>query len=636
MTDNKGLWAIGIILIVLFLISQSPNADFFGGFKNLFSIVSDSETQLKQEYTTLWASNLDGIAIYRTSGENDIFTYNEWVKTTDNHILLSPDRGKSGQINLKQNLYGKEAVVLIERATGGANINGYGITTETEKVIIFRPHTFDLSQVDIIENGIRKTTMSVQNPFYLNFVTGASGGSSSDNPYVISIAFIGYKAQYSCDLSENEVWIQENFAQPFNIKDLEFLSTKFCKETRPFVLRDIQQGETPIYPDPIPSFNRGDTLQIPSNKIGVVNYATYFVNGVNNKCAPNEANIKVAGKWICSQVIRPVEIVVQCKQDSDCYIPQKPQCFGYFKGCQNNKCSYDEDIPDSPVCKNEVVTIVKQIQEIDKRIIIPVVGTNSFTFSQNVNRQSFNIGNEIFTATPSKFICGKQEGDFLSPPNPNSNCWQTTINYGKLYPLTDTQSISIHPLINVQYFAGGKLTRGEYRKPEDWDNTFIFTINTAEALNLNVEDSSFVLKDNLKQIKLNIQNNLPKGGVIIKVQQKVKQTNQNLPEQTITKLINNGDNEFIVDMNTQNLGINQITIQIFYKIRADTDVLIPSDKFILNYDVITELPTIDKIVTVEVEKIVEKQVIQEKIKTLPTSVKVMIGIIIAFIILRLL
>ena len=57
-------------------------------------------------------------------------------------------------------------------------------------------------------------------------------------------------------------------------------------------LRIIQLGEQAWYPDPIPAFNRGGELLISQGKIGVVNYATYFVDGVNNKCAPNEANIK--------------------------------------------------------------------------------------------------------------------------------------------------------------------------------------------------------------------------------------------------------------------------------------------------------------------------------------------------------
>ena len=61
-------------------------------------------------------------------------------------------------------------------------------------------------------------------------------------------------------------------------------------------------------------------------------------------------------------------------------------------------------------------------------------------------------------------------------------------------------------------------------------------------------------------------------------------------------------------MNTQNNGINTISIQAFYKINADSEVLIPSDKFILNYNVVDELPSVEKVVTIEKEKIVEKPV----------------------------
>ena len=70
---------------------------------------------------------------------------------------------------------------------------------------------------------------------------------------------------------------------------------------------------------------------------------------------------------------------------------------------------------------------------------------------------------------------------------------------------------------------------------------------------------------------------------------------------------------------------------MFYKIKADAEILLPSDKFILNYDIITELPSVTKVV--EVERIVEKPIIKEIIKErIPALVWWIIVIVILFLI----
>ena len=616
-----------MLIAVIVIAVLAIGVYFKGNTLKTFSIFSDQETIYKQEYNTYWSNKYDESFIVNSppsphrgilwncdvGGSNGVGQ----VWTTDSGDLIVAGGGGTGGYGSCQstkNFVGQEVVAIVDAsARGGTGItipyfNNYG----GEGIILFKPYNpspVGHQLYDISLNGIiilKGYDMGMDFKFSM---MGNGYGS-------VALKYLGFKAQYSCDLSSDEVWIQENFAQSFSIKDLEFIPTKFCKETRPFVLRDIQQGETPYYPDPIPSFNKGGVLEVSSGKIGVVNYATYFVSGVNNKCAPNEANIKVAGKWICSQVIKPVEVVVQCKVNEDCPQPLKNLCPNYFVGCQNSKCIYDDTILNSVVCKNEVVTIIKQILEVDKRTVVPITGVNVFTFSQYYGRTQFNIGDLIFTATPPEFSCQfPDEVDFVSAPNPKSECWQTTISFnGKQFKLKDTEKTTIYPNIDVQYFSGGKASKNPSdTKPEDWSNTFIFTIDNTNAMGLNVEDSSFVLKDTEKKIKLNLINNLPKGDVKIKVVQQIKTTNQYLPENIIEQIANKGNNEIYVDMDTHNSGINQIPIQVFYKIKADNEILIPSDKFVLNYNIVDELPTTTKIVEVEKEKIVvqEKVVIKE-------------------------
>lgn len=295
---------------------------------------------------------------------------------------------------------------------------------------------------------------------------------------------------------------------------------------------------------------------------------------------------------ISNNIPKQTVVSASCVQISDCPVPTKNSCPNFLVGCIANQCAYNKDIPNGVACGNELVTILMQQNQMEQRIEIPSEGDNIFLFHQNYLKASFNIGTNIFTATPSRFLCQiPTEDDFLSAPKPSSDCWETDVTYGsKPYTLKDMQTIMIDPLISMQYFAGGTLTRGSFRRPEDWSNTFAFTINSANAMKLNIEDSGYALKDSQKTIKINLMNNLPGGEMIVKLQQTAKQINLNLPEQTISKVMNSGNNELEMSLNTNNYGINQVAIQMFYIIYADNKVYIPSNKFIINYNVVDKIP----------------------------------------------
>ena len=688
-SNKQLLYGICIVFLLAFALLY-----FKGGVKPLAIDIGSEESRLKQEYTTLWADNVDGMistaickvvdtdqdgftvmdkdgnraninefigalhlsyeecvqklpaintqfptlcrdynkdkikfpVCYKSSRygyqyyENEMFIASsqnqELPKTFSNRIDFSTGRTSSAGIRFKQKFKGQEIATIV----GGSYVNGdtfnfgevdypYDCVTITGGIkcqgeegvkVIYKPHTLEPTKWDVIRNGETIKELTADSSGFLT-LSGSAVRTSGQ------IYYIGYKAQFSCDLSPNERWIETQWQGSVSINDViskdGFTPTKYCKETRPFVLRDLQQGETSIYPGPIPDFNRGKTISSPSsNQLITIRYAVYQVPGLENPttgtqayvCDQRDSNYKCL-KWSIKEVIKPLEIVVQCKVDDDCPLPltkfQNNECLGYFKGCQENRCIYDNTILEAPKCQNQVVTIVKQIQEVDRRTFTPVTGINVFTFSQNKDRNGFSIGNTPFSASTPQFICTSPL-DTINAPNPSSNCWKTSVNFGsKSFEMKDSASVLIHPYIKVQYFASGDwVLNSEFKQANDktsfrndnWGNTFIFTVDTAEALNLDIEDSGFVIKDSIKRININLINNLPAGEILIKFQQKIKTTNQNLPEQSISRNINEGSNSFSIDLNTQNLGLNAVTVQIFYKITADTEVLIPSDKFILN------------------------------------------------------
>ena len=544
--NKKGILPIiGIFLIVVAIVGFY----FLRGSDISLSILGDQKTQLKQEYQTYWASPTDD-TISNTNRDTSKFTCNGGeVRVTEDYIQAY----SSASCSTKQSFNGEVVILMSGRGNTAllvgdynyvidCNDNGQGSECSLTKIIL-KPHTLD-SKGDIIKNGEYVCQNCITFPLKISW----AGRNDGNVQRSFEVSGIFYKTPYSCDLRGDgvngfyEVWVQESFAQPFTVNDLSFPPTKFCKEVRPFTLRDITQGETAIYPDPIPAFNRGNIMQTPIGQIITTNYATPNVVGVLNPCAPDQANIKVAGKWVCSQVIKTSTI----------------------------------------------------IREIPIREIITISGANQFITSKN-----FNIGSSAFIQS-QKFTCQiPTDVDVVNFPQPNSDCYSSSVSYdGKTYELKDKQFVNFNNYISAQYFASGSVSNVK----QNLQGTYIF--NVVNPLEINV-NGGITFKHNEKgTIKLTIKNNLPSNTLILKTQQKISATNQNLPEVVTDINAINGNNDFSFDIDTNNLGINEIMVQAFYPIDADAHVLLPSDKIKINLEVYGERPSIVQFIntTTVVEK----------------------------------
>lgn len=297
---NKQFNVILIVALVLLALF------FFKG--KSFATIQDTENALKQEYKTYWADSTDDNFDYGYKGSATGTPPSKLFECAISpggivHTSSGTNIGYYlGGCTSYKDFKGQELVVLLE-AKGSTSFGSYTRRGGTLETIYFVPHTLDSNKFDVFFNGKSApnfvTTSTIDtNTGRLNF--GSDG----------AIYYIGYKAQFACDLTSDEVWIQEAFTNStFSINDVAFIPTKFCKETRPFVLRDINQGETAIYPDPIPDFNRGISLSVPPDKAVIVNYATFYVSGVTNRCDVNQANTKVNGQWVCKDIIKSIEYV---------------------------------------------------------------------------------------------------------------------------------------------------------------------------------------------------------------------------------------------------------------------------------------------------------------------------------------
>jgi len=509
----------------------------------LFTIVSDTETQFKREYTTDWSNSLDANPFTTEQKLND----NEFIDITATRVT-------------KHDFYGQEIIVLArivgeDTSIGGVRLGGSSFRNLGEYVFRFVPRTLDLSTIDVYVAGASsissvisfKTLINVQKPFYL--ILESDGGTSIGGRLVID--YIGHKAQFECNLASDEVSIQESFAQTFTINDLSFPVTKWMYPCRPATLRDIQQGETPITPNPYPALNRGELLQVPLNQIVTVNYATPNVAGTTNPCDVDSANIKVAGRWVCSQVIKTTTIT----------------------------------------------------REIPKTEIVKVSGANVFSFTSTNQQNTFNIGSSQFSASQNFKCQFPSDVDIISVPNPDISCYSSTISYeGKSYEMLNKQVFKLSDNIFVQYFASGSMKRNDGSIINELQGDYVFSIT--EPIKIELEGGLSFKQNNKGVIKLKITNNLPDNKITLRMQQTIDRLNLNLPEMIIELQAGTGVNYYDVEVDTSSLGINKIIVQAFYPIQANAQVILPSDRIIINVEILGEQQSIVKFVEVEKEKIV--------------------------------
>ena len=85
-----------------------------------------------------------------------------------------------------------------------------------------------------------------------------------------------------------------------------------------------------------------------------------------------------------------------------------------------------------------------------------------------------------------------------------------------------------------------------------------------------------------------------------------------MPERIIDVVVINGLNTINIDFDTSNLGLNELTLQLFYPIEADAEVLLASDITKINVEVIGEQESIVKFVDVK-KSMIEKQNIFQKL-----------------------
>lgn len=345
--QNRTILIVVLILLIIFFY-RSPIS---------FNVIQD---QLKQEFTTYWAdqtdeviasSNCIGVSTqsefdakvlqYQTIGYGCVSLitlpqkiYQETYKfvndgttslNTDAETLkLSASNGNPMSMRTKQTFIGQEVALIFNGGgawdtsgqTGSCNIQPAGqpkctSTSCGNTLIKYIPHTFD-TKYDVIQDGVKTGEFDAPTGFKVGAYCSVNGGKATLTGF---IDYIGNKAQFECDLASFEVFVRERFIQRFSIKDLSYIPTKFCQSTRPFVLRNLDFGETAISrSEGIEPLNRGEVIpsrDLTNREIIEVSYATYLVPELGEPCAFDEVKEKVDGIWVCKKFTEPLQLNTQ-------------------------------------------------------------------------------------------------------------------------------------------------------------------------------------------------------------------------------------------------------------------------------------------------------------------------------------
>ena len=612
MTDKQ---IVGIIVVVgvVLLIMNSPQFDFPDG---VYSVFGDPESQYKEEYNTLWADSTDGQYVGGQTYPD--FEYNTNLESNTDQIIFNNGAGFGGGSSVtfkKQDLYGKEIAIVftgyilrqdstgntysgscgfmgvsLECVTGGQD--GYNLQFNCPSLNIeAKPRTFEQGVYDVFSNGALANTMTVPKPFYPVFSCGVT---SQPNKVILNgvVEYIGYRTPSNCEISSQEVPVQENFGSAFSIKDLSFIPSKFCSATRPFTVRYVDREET-ISPDPVKSLNKGETLTPPSTAQHITaNYFTYFVEGVTPPCNPvNGKIVKENGVWVCRNYVEPITVIVQCQTDNDCPKPLQNNCPNYFTGCKSNLCTYDDSILNSVQCKNEVVTIVKEKEIVQVRDIIISPSNNQFIFSGNYPSTSFSFGSETFRAN-FDYSCSIPSDANYYFPSPTEDCYSTTATFlGKSHSFKDKQELPFSDNMKATFYNNGKVNgrddNDQSREKESLGGYFLFTISN--PLSLDIDVGMEVVKDTQKNVNITLTNNLPPSTGLLKVTQ-IDKTTSARAEKKIDVTLASGVSEVPYNLITSSYGIQRLEIQVFYKITVNgQEHLMPSETEILHYNIVDKL-----------------------------------------------
>ena len=206
----------------------------------------------------------------------------------------------------------------------------------------------------------------------------------------MEVDYLLFRPFFNCEVEDDQVIVKDTFSTTFTIDDLTFHPVKFCSDSLPVIIRDIEKGITgDLRGDITRSLAKGNIIQVPEKRVYTVGYITEFQEGMAERCEISQA-----------------------------YNTQKKKCEQYI-----------EEKPD-------IIEVSREIKFIE-------VGLEEFAF-----KNQGKIGELEITSGKPEFICSSE--DARKAPNPSEDCWLIPVNEAKIKYGEKTQ---LNPYLSVTSYT---------------------------------------------------------------------------------------------------------------------------------------------------------------------------------------
>lgn len=484
---------------------------------------------------------------------------------------------------------------------------GYGSAGIQRDILIeVTPSSLDKDLVYVSVNGGDPVEKRIATPkWYPEMSFGGLNG------WVVPSSSVKYKPFFGCEKNMNEVVVRDKFASGtvYDIEDLTYKPSKICLALTPKIVSDSGVA-TDRFGEILSKLARGQEVSVAEGTYQIVDYITYYVNDMTERCDLNTVYNTETKNCETSETQIDTKDILSCSSSSDCLIPTK--CTA-TPTCSSGTCKYTSpDCSDAQVL-NEVIVYKQMINDViayrqAQTDVNEYVGNGRFTFTTGCTTQGqsgeicldkcFSIGDAQFCGAIPEFACSLKAEDQASTnyDQQPDNCWKNTVTFaGASVSLTKGVKTKLSDWLSVTWYPSGKGVRNN-AVALPYSSGYIFDINVKDFIDIsNVKEQNiFTLLNAPKSAVYTVVNNMANFGASQSGFRLVTEPTllQQAPTTTFPAVaFNKGTNSYTITVPTDQIGTLVLSANPYIKIKADKQMTFYDDQTsFFAYNVVQEIP----------------------------------------------
>lgn len=433
-------------------------------------------------------------------------------------------------------------------------------------------HTTDPDTFSVIINGEQVSTVTIpETTAMLKYSFNRNNNCGTAGPYGgVIITYLKSRPFFNCILDSNEVWVRDRFAEgtTFDITDLKYTPTKFCLDSYPAVLRDLDLGVR-VAGDVTKSMVLGEAVTVPANSYIEVSYATLYQAGIMERCGLGE--VWNNNKSVCEGVLVETEEVYVIIREHEYIIVGSNQ--HYFT---NNLVIGDKSITSG---QPDFVCDGTSIRE---------AGGDCNIAQYECNEK------EVCIYDSGVYKCKGTEPENWNAPEPQG-CWQVDVTFdGITYTMQDSETISLNQYLDLTLYIDGHYDYITDRV-DSYTNNYVLTLKNRDFLQMQAmqgtESDYWVILNDNKNMCFQLSNDLAnfnsnQAGFYNKYTRFLLQSQGTEYIQTDLPL---GSGTTCIPVDTTQLG--EIMYEITPYFYLGNDRYFDNEKITYTYNIVNEIPT---------------------------------------------